>query len=58
MIRDRNSLVGTLTVIGHLVLQDHVAVGRRRAAVAEEHLNAVVDLGAGYVSRDGKHVDG
>lgn len=45
-------------MIGHLVLQDHSAVGQRRAAVAEGHLNAVVDLGARHVGGDGKHVDG
>lgn len=45
-------------MIGHLVLQDHVAAGQRRAAVAEGHLNPVVDLGARHVGRDGKHVDG
>lgn len=50
--------VGTLTVVGHLVLQDHVAVGQRRAAVAEGHPNAVVDLGARHVGGEGEHVDG
>lgn len=38
-------------------MQDHAAVGRGGAAVAQEHLDAVVDFSTRHLSRDGKHVD-
>ena len=47
-----------ITVIGELVVQHHPAVGQGGAAVAERHLDAVVDLSTRHVSGDGKHVDG
>lgn len=47
-----------ITVIGELVVQHHPAVGQGGAAVAERHLDAVVDLSTRHVGGDGKHVDG
>lgn len=47
----------TFTVISELMVQDHPAVGQRGAAVAEGHLDAVVDFSARHISGDGKHVD-
>lgn len=46
------------TAIGELVQKDHPAVGHRRAAVAERHLDAAEDLSARHVSRKGEHADG
>ena len=46
------------TVIGELVVQHHPTVGRGRTAVSEGRLDAVVDLIAGNVGRQGEHVDG
>lgn len=50
-------LTTRLTVVCELVVKHHPAVGQRRAAVPERHLDAVVDLGARHVSGDGEHVD-
>lgn len=44
-------------MIGELVVQDHPAVGQRGAAVAERHLDAVVDLSARHIGGNGKHAD-
>lgn len=39
-------------------VQDLMTAGQRRAAVAERHADALVDLSSRHISENGKHVDG